>query len=210
MVNSKVNWLSVMGRPFKKKHFVEIDLSSASIKKHKLNDDIALRAYIYNKAREHGAFWAYGGYLEQRDFYTSALFREEIEPRNIHLGIDIWADAHTPIYAPFHGRIHSFAYNDQQLDYGYTVILEHDLSDETIYSLYGHLSSSHYQLWRQGSPIKEGDLLGHIGPKEENGGWLPHLHLQLIRDLEGKKGDYPGVCAESRKDYYMDNCPKPC
>ena len=47
------------------------------------------------------------------------------EPRRLHLGVDIWADAGTPVYVPLDGRIHSFRDNNHFGDYGPTVILQH-------------------------------------------------------------------------------------
>ena len=41
------------------------------------------------------------------------------------------------------------------------------------------------------------------------GGWAPHLHLQLMFDMQGKTGDYPGVCRFSEKDLYLKNIPNP-
>src|SRR6056297_222755 len=42
-----------------------------------------------------------GGYGEDRFIYQrSPLFEGEKEPRSIHLGIDIWVPAGTPVYAP--------------------------------------------------------------------------------------------------------------
>jgi hypothetical protein len=43
----------------------------------------------------------------------------------------------------------------------------------------------------------------------KNGDWPPHLHFQLIWDLGGKWGDYPGVAAERDLEFYKENCPDP-
>jgi hypothetical protein len=43
----------------------------------------------------------------------------------------------------------------------------------------------------------------------ENGNWPPHLHFQLIRDMQGWKGDYPGVAKFSERQQWLDNCPDP-
>ncbi|RYZ44700.1 MAG: peptidase M23, partial [Chitinophagaceae bacterium] len=37
--------------------------------------------------------------------------------------------------------------------------------------------------------------------------WPPHLHFQIIKDMHGWKGDYPGVCRFSEKEAYLQNCP---
>ncbi|MGB5188485.1 MAG: peptidase M23, partial [Robiginitalea sp.] len=51
--------------------------------------------------------------------------------------------------------------------------------------------------------------IGRLGSAKENGGYAPHLHFQLIRDLEGFRGDYPGVCALQQLEFYRQNCPDP-
>ena len=77
------------------------------------------------------------------------------------------------------------------------------------YSLYGHLGKSHFHLWKKGMVVKMGDEVASIGPREENGGWIPHLHFQIILDMEGKEGDYPGVSSRVMLDHYRSNCPDP-
>jgi peptidoglycan LD-endopeptidase LytH len=48
-----------------------------------------------------------------------------------------------------------------------------------------------------------------LGGADENVGWPPHLHLQIIRDLEGRRGDYPGVCRVSEAPQWLARCPDP-
>lgn len=52
-------------------------------------------------------------------------------------------------------------------------------------------------------------MIGHFGEPAENGDWPPHLHFQVIHDMEFKKGDYPGVCSISERERYLKNCPDP-
>jgi murein DD-endopeptidase MepM/ murein hydrolase activator NlpD len=61
----------------------------------------------------------------------------------------------------------------------------------------------------EGKRIKAGERIAHFGEPHENGHWPPHLHFQLIIDMEGKKGDYPGVCKYSEREKYLSNCPNP-
>ena len=44
---------------------------------------------------------------------------------------------------------------------------------------------------------------------KENGDYPPHLHFQIILDIENFYGDYPGVCSENDLKYYSQNCPDP-
>ena len=62
---------------------------------------------------------------------------------------------------------------------------------------------------QEGETIKKGDVFAEFGIPVENGHWPPHLHFQIIYDMEGKKGDYPGVCRFSEKERYLENCPDP-
>ena len=151
----------------------------------------------------------YGGYLEHRVIYESHenFATPSAEFRNIHLGIDFWTKAGTPVFAPLDGVVHSFQVNTGSGNYGPTIILYHPAED--IYSLYGHLAIEDLATLKIGESINKGQKLCHLGVVEENGGWPPHLHFQLIRDLQGMNGDYPGVCSLKDLAFYRNNCPDP-
>jgi len=150
----------------------------------------------------------YGGYLEERFFYTNKdLFGDGNDARCIHLGTDVWVPPCTSIHAPLNGKIHSMAYNDKMLDYGFTIILEHQIENTRIYSLYGHLNQWHISRFTTSDMIVAGEKLCEVGDYPENGGWPPHLHFQLIHDLEGCIGDYVGVCSKDKLPFYTANCP---
>jgi murein DD-endopeptidase MepM/ murein hydrolase activator NlpD len=125
------------------------------------------------------------------------------------LGVDIWAEAGTPVYAPLNGHIHSFQDNDHFGDYGPTIILQHDLDGLSLYTLYGHLSKESLNGLTVGKPIVKGQQIALFGSQEVNGHWPPHLHFQLMFDMEGCFGDYPGVGRYSEKDIYLRNSPDP-
>jgi peptidoglycan LD-endopeptidase LytH len=152
----------------------------------------------------------WGGYLELRQLYASAgLFNRPEELRDLHLGIDFWSDAGTPVYAAASGVLHSQQDNARVRDYGPTILLKHTLGEGCYHSLYGHLSRSSLALHEVGSTVAAGTLIGWLGRPEENIDWPPHLHFQLIRDLQGRVGDYPGVAARADQAYYAHNCPDP-
>jgi len=48
-----------------------------------------------------------------------------------------------------------------------------------------------------------------IGEDHENGGWPPHLHLQIIIDFLDKGIDFPGVALEREASVYKALCPNP-
>lgn len=163
--------------------------------------------YINTKLKESKSKYGIGGYNEDRTFYKRSKLFDGEETRSIHLGIDIWGPADTPIYAPVGGTVHSFAFNDNYGDYGATVILKHQLNTITFHTLYGHLSLRDIAQLSEGNYITRGEVIGHFGKPEENGNWPPHLHFQVIKDMRVMKGDYPGVCTLSERDKYLANCP---
>jgi murein DD-endopeptidase MepM/ murein hydrolase activator NlpD len=169
-------------------------------------DTSAFCAYI--TAKLNGKI-GYGGYLEHRVIYESHdnFATSAADFRNIHLGMDFWTAAGTPVFAPLAGEVHSFQVNPGSGNYGPTIILFHPR--ENLYSLYGHLASADLSALKVGASIVAGQLLCHLGSPEENGGWPPHLHFQLIQDIQGMQGDYPGVCAQRDVAFYAQNCPDP-
>lgn len=171
----------------------------------------AFSKYVDEKRRLEHAVYLIGGYDELRTMYTrSDLFNDsQDEPRRLHLGIDIWGDAGTEIFVPLGGVVHSFAFNDNFGDYGATIILQHQLEGIAFHTLYGHLSLADISTLKVGDYIARGSLLAHFGKAEENGQWPPHLHFQVISDMELKEGDYPGVCKFSEREKYLFNCPNP-
>jgi murein DD-endopeptidase MepM/ murein hydrolase activator NlpD len=156
-----------------------------------------------------GAKIGVGGYLEHRVIYEAHenFATSAADFRNIHLGIDFWTAAGTPVFAVADGVVHSFQVNPGSGNYGPTIILHHP--DQGIYSLYGHLATTDLEGLYEGMPIASGQVLCHLGELHENGGWPPHLHFQLIRDMQGFHGDYPGVCSQRDLAFYADNCPDP-
>ncbi|MBS1531529.1 MAG: peptidoglycan DD-metalloendopeptidase family protein [Bacteroidetes bacterium] len=166
--------------------------------------------WVNRKLKETGSRYGVGGYMEHRTIYSrSEHFSTADEPRRLHLGIDIWAEAGTPVYAPIVGAIHSFRDNNNHGDYGPTIILQHNLDGLVLYTLYGHLSRTDLAGLRIGDPIQKGQKIGAFGSQEENGHWPPHLHFQLMFDMEGMTGDYPGVAKFSEKAKWMANVPDP-
>ena len=105
--------------------------------------------------------------------------------------------------------IHSFGFNNNPGDYGAVIILLHQLDSFAFYTLYGHLSLPDIGKLREGTYISRGQQFAHFGTSADNGNWPPHLHFQIIKDMRMYKGDYPGVCKLSERDYYLQNCPDP-
>lgn len=186
----------------KNKDLLHFDISSS----------LAWGKYINSFLEKKNAVVAFGGYLEKRNIYDrSDYFKKlaEKEKRNIHLGIDLWCNVGTKVLAVLDGEIHSFKNNTNYGDYGPTIILKHQIEKEIFYTLYGHLSLSSIENLKVGDAVLQGSVIGFLGDSSVNGDYAPHLHFQIIKDLEGNSGDYPGVASEENIEFYSRNCPNP-
>lgn len=191
------------------KDYIAIDLSKENeeLQLFDVSSSKAWEIYINNYLEKLDKKVAYGGYLEHRNLYErSAYFSSQTEEkRNIHLGLDLWCPAETDILAAFNGVVHSFKDNTNFGDYGPTIILEHTLGNHKFYTLYGHLSRASLQNIEVGLSVKQGDVIAQLGDAKVNGDYAPHLHFQIIKDLQGKVGDYPGVCSVKDLEFYKQN-----
>lgn len=206
--------IRLLDEQFKSSDYIPIDLSTNNkqLQDIDVSSSEALDAYIFGYIKENDASIGYGGYNEIRGIYDRAenfKAEEGEEKRNIHLGMDIWAEAETKIYAPLEGRVHSYRNNGEFGDYGPTIILEHKMEEFVFYTLYGHLSLDSMEKMFVGKKIKQGKKIGKLGDSSVNGDYPPHLHFQIIRNIENYQGDYPGVCSQKNLEFYLDNCPDP-
>ncbi|KLT64985.1 peptidoglycan DD-metalloendopeptidase family protein [Pedobacter sp. BMA] len=195
-----------------KDRLLQMDFTAANTElTNEILDDTALfSAWVNQKLATRDARYGIGGYDEHRTIYSrSAHFDTGEEPRRLHLGVDIWAPAGTTVYNFFDATVHSFANNNHFGDYGATIILTYDIEGIQFNVLHGHLSLSSLDGLTAGKFIPAATPFATLGVKEENGYWPPHLHFQVIQDMEGLKGDYPGVCKYSEREKYLANCPDP-
>ncbi len=155
-----------------------------------------------------------GRYNEVRPIYASPAFSESDNPtderRTIHLGIDLFVASGTNVRAPLDGSVHTIANNRAPLDYGPLVILRHSTDDnQEFFTLYGHLSRASVAKLSPGQNISKGQVIAQIGSAAENGGWPPHLHLQIISDLLELNEQFPGVARASERAIWSAICPDP-
>ena len=190
---------------------LDLSVSNEELKTASLSNAIDFELFIEKKLAENNAKVAYGGYNEERNLYKrSTIFKDTaIEERNIHIGLDLWIKAGTEIICPVDGTIHSFNDNAGLGDYGPTIIMKHELNKEIFYTLYGHLSRASLKGLTIGATYKKGQQLGTLGDAAVNGDYAPHLHFQIISDIQKYSGDYPGVCSKKELAYYLENCPDP-
>ena len=213
LLNSKN--IFVIDKTFSKSDYIEIDLSASNEALNKINVNAPkeMEQYINKFTKSKNAKIAIGGYLETRNLYKrSKYFNEQKNPsdeRNIHLGVDIWAISGTIVLAALDGVVHSFKNNTNHGDYGPCIILKHSIEGTVFHTLYGHLSIDSIKDVKIGKSVKQGDEIAQLGDSSVNGDYAPHLHFQIIKDVQKNLGDYPGVCSLNKLDFYKENCPNP-
>jgi 4-aminobutyrate aminotransferase-like enzyme/Ser/Thr protein kinase RdoA (MazF antagonist) len=197
---------------------VVFDLSMGSRELGNLAEMSAVEMFtrkLFDRMKAENCRVGIGRYNEARPIYTSDQYKlagnNGPEWRTIHIGLDIFMKAGTPILAPLDGVVHSFHNNDMPLDYGPTIILQHRVSNGDtqliFYTLYGHLSTDSLEDLYEGKPITQGSPFCKIGNYPENGGWPPHLHFQIITDLLERIGEFPGVARPSQREVWLSISP---
>ncbi len=190
---------------------VDLSISNTDLSKIDMDNSNEFEAYVENHLRKTKSKVAFGGYNEVRNLYKqSSLFANELsDERNIHIGMDLWIKAGTPVLAALDGIVYGFNFNAGKGNYGPTIILKHKIENHVFYTLYGHLSVESIENISVGTFFNKAQQLAFLGDSSVNGGYSPHLHFQIIKNIGDNFIDYPGVCNQKDLDYYLENCPDP-
>jgi 4-aminobutyrate aminotransferase-like enzyme/Ser/Thr protein kinase RdoA (MazF antagonist) len=192
---------------------LDLSVGSPHLTGRDTDDARDFRERVSGRMRAQGITLGIGRYLEPRPFYlTDAFAGREGDPRErrtIHLGIDLFDEPGAPVLAPLAGRVKSVQDNDARLDYGPTVMLEHEGPSGPFWTLYGHLQRASVDELTAGDLIEAGQTIARIGFYPDNGDWPPHLHFQIITDLLDHDGDFPGVALPRERSVWSSFSPDP-
>lgn len=138
-----------------------------------------------------------GPWGEKRIVYTDKAFESRFQQgrrRDHHLGLDLFMPAGTKLYAPIDGVVKSVEVEKEPLGYGGLIAIEHQPEGcPPFVTLWGHMGHEVLNRLKAGQKLSAGDLIGEMGGISENGGWTPHLHLQISVDTELSATDILGV-----------------
>jgi 4-aminobutyrate aminotransferase-like enzyme/Ser/Thr protein kinase RdoA (MazF antagonist)/murein DD-endopeptidase MepM/ murein hydrolase activator NlpD len=192
---------------------LDLSVSSPELTGRDTDDTDAFTRRVFRHMADQGAAIGIGRYLEPRAFYLTETFAgregDPRERRTIHLGIDIFDDAGAPVRTPLNGKVKSVHDNGAGLDYGPTVILEHEGPAGAFWTLYGHLERASVTELAAGTVVVAGQEIARIGPYPENGDWPPHLHFQIVTDLLGFENQFPGVALPRERSTWASFSPDP-
>ena len=154
-----------------------------------------------------------GGYLEPRFIYSAPTYdtvgNKGKESRTIHIAVDYWLPAQTPVHTFMDGEVVCATNDAGYKEYGGLIILKHKTNDFEFYTLYGHLQVASVEKHKVGDTIKKGEQIALLGNRDENGGWSPHLHFEVMLSMLGYENDFPGVAYYREVDVWKSICPNP-
>lgn len=208
------SWLQFQGKNFA--NVLEIDLRSTPLKAFDLGvgstllgadpataEVATLTKTIFDAMERARVSVGIGRYNEARLLYSAPQYGGASagdERRTIHLGLDLFVESGTRVCVPFDGSVHLLAENATALDYGPLVIVRHETGEgEEFFTLYGHLTRDTLRDLKPGTTLAKGEMFARVGTPQENGGWPPHLHFQIILDLLDRGVGYPGVARASER-----------
>lgn len=149
--------------------------------------------------------WSIGRYDEDRVIYTQALFAGE---RTVHMGIDLGGPAGVAVHAFAEGEVILAGINAAPGDYGPTLVTAHVFEGRPLYVLFGHLSGASLVRSPVGRRFAPGEVLGWLGEPHENGGWPPHVHVQLSWERP-EVPDLPGAVRREDREAAKARYPDP-
>ncbi len=123
-----------------------------------------------------GIAYSYGGWMEDRGTLWKGSYLDE-QSNYMHVGIDINALADTPIAMDMHGEVVRIDDDfPEEGGWGPRVIVR--LTDSPFFLIYAHLNESIG--CKVGDMLSPGTIFASIGRPPHNGGWFPHLHVQVL------------------------------
>ena len=205
----------VMSRPPRHRRTCWISASAAHcLERTRSTPTGKLAEAISDELRRVGSRVGIGRYDEAR--FTSAAYRSigkdtpTDELASIHIGVDIYAAAGTPVRAPLPATVLRVTHHSGAQDPGATVILQHLCGEDArCFTLYGHLLAESVAGLTKGQRIEPGHVLGEVGTSEPGAGKLAHLHFQLATDLLDKEEGPPDMVPVSHRDVWKELSPNP-
>lgn len=157
----------------------------------------AAQAVWEDHCRENGVELGIGPWGEERSVYAGEMFVSrfiEKARRTRHLGLDLFMAAGTKVFTPLAATVASVEIEKDPLGYGCLIALRHEPEGcPPFISLWGHLAHEAMGRLKAGDRLEAGALVGEMGAPSENGGWAPHLHLQLSTDTALSATEILGV-----------------
>lgn len=207
------SFASLMGQDLKDAPMGSLSVEESTWPQNPFDMPLSEAARVGEEFEDGGRIWL-GYYHEPRLIYAEPAFRKgrwkASDRRTVHLAVDAFAPAGTPMFAPLRGEVFVAEYRDGHLDYGGVIILRHETPEgDPFYTLYGHLDPEFLSHLKPGDMIEKGAQFCRLGDPSQNGGWAPHVHFQLALTTDGIEADWPGVGDPDEMYLWRAICPNP-
>ena len=105
------------------------------------------------------------------------VFSDTMEDYRVHLGVDLEADAGTPVYAAADGTVESVEFDPMM---GQTIVISHANGYKSVYR---NLQTKIADGIAAGTVVKAGDEIGAVGDTAlVEISQAPHLHFEIYKD----------------------------
>jgi hypothetical protein len=192
-----------------RKHVLDCSDPASDLVRAMSSPDKALREQTWAALKEtHDFELGIGPWGERRRIYTTDGFVSRLadgDRRDMHLGLDVFLDAGTPVMTPLDATVVDARVCPEPQDYGGCVLLEH----AGFRTLWGHLEPASIAHLTPGDKLAKGAAFARLGDFHENGGWIPHLHLQVVLTGESDVTGIIGVGEERFRDLWAELYPDP-
>lgn len=132
---------------------------------------------------------SYGGWLEVRDTLLAHTYLAD-SGKYLHLGVDFNVPAGSRVAAPRSWDV-VLVDDDHPDPHGWgprVVFCGYDVvRTERIYVIFAHLDADLSSRVKPGATIREGYCFAAVGAPPRNGGWFPHLHVQVVTEAAWNK-----------------------
>ena len=207
------NFANLMGEDLSDAPMGSLSVENSTWPQDPFHMPLAEAARVGEEFEDGGKIWL-GYYHEPRLIYAEPAFRKgpykASNRRTVHLAVDAFAPAGTPMFAPLAGEVFVVENRTGHLDYGGVIILRHVTpAGDPFYTLYGHLNPECCSRLKVGDQIEQGAAFCRLGDASMNGGWAPHVHFQLALTTQGIEADWPGVGDPDEMYLWRALCPNP-
>ena len=207
----------VMGEPLTRETCTVLDLGVdsplVSGDPTKMAGDDFVR-HLSARLKQTGARYGIGRYKEAR-LRQSSFFQADPVPEKgttpcVHLCMEVVVLKDARVYAPFAGRIYSMTKTGTSEDQGTALVLEHTPGPGIVFhTIFRGLSSRSTACLSPGEKIEKGQAFAAIASSAENGGWPPHVRIQLVNSLMGYGCDFPSACCQDQAAVWTQICLDP-
>lgn len=145
-------------------------------KKNPLIDPDKCQLMVEATHKKYNLDFSYGGWMEDRSVLWKDSYLEE-KQAFIHLGIDLNVPPGTEVAVDFDAVVEKIDSDyPEEGGWGTRVIFKH--ATEPVYIIYAHLDPE--LSIKEDDEVHAGQIFAKVGKAPYNGGWFPHLHVQVV------------------------------